>query len=244
MNDTTVKTYSRAAGIFMILTIFAGWFGEMYVPSFIMTGDAATTATQLKLHESLFRLGFIAYLIEALSDVVLAWLFFVLLRPVHRDLALLSAFFGLVSMSIFAVAQMFYFSAPMFIRGSKYLAAFSPEQLQALASLFLSLYASLSGLFTLFYGTAWIIRGCLTFRSGYLPRFLGALMVLAGLGFVAKNITQVLAPAYSSDVLLAPMFLNAVATAIWMLGKGVNGNRWNRAIAAVRFPPVANTTIK
>jgi hypothetical protein len=244
MNDTTVKTYSRAAGIFLILTIFAGWFGEMYVPSFIMTGDAATTATQLKLHESLFRLGFIAYLIEALSDVVLAWLFFVLLTPVHRDLALLSAFFGLVSMSIFAVAQMFYFSAPMFLRGSKYLAAFSPEQLQALANLFLSLYASLSGLFTLFYGTAWIIRGCLTFRSGYLPRFLGALMVFAGLGFVAKNITQVLAPAYSSDALLAPMFLNAVATAIWMLARGVDGDRWNRAIAAVRFPPVANTTMK
>jgi hypothetical protein len=244
MNDTTVKTYSRAAGIFLILTIFAGWFGEMYVPSFIMTGDAATTATQLKLHESLFRLGFIAYLIEALSDVVLAWLFFVLLKPVHRDLALLSAFFGLVSMSIFAVAQMFYFSAPMFLRGSKYLAAFSPEQLQALVNLFLSLYASLSGLFTLFYGTAWIIRGCLTFRSGYLPRFLGALMVFAGLGFVAKNITQVLAPAYSSDALLAPMFLNAVATAIWMLARGVDGDRWNRAIAAVRFPPVANTTMK
>jgi hypothetical protein len=244
MNDTTVKTYSRAAGIFLILTIFAGWFGEMYVPSFIMTGDAATTATQLKLHESLFRLGFIAYLIEALSDVVLAWLFFVLLKPVHRDLALLSAFFGLVSMSIFAVAQMFYFSAPMFLRGSKYLAAFSPDQLQALANLFLSLYASLSGLFTLFYGTAWIIRGCLTFRSGYLPRFLGALMVFAGLGFVAKNITQVLAPAYSSDALLAPMFLNAVATAIWMLARGVDGDRWNRAIAAVRFPPVANTTMK
>jgi hypothetical protein len=119
MNDTTVKTYCRAAGIFLILTIFAGWFGEMYVPSFIMTGDAAATASQLKLHESLFRLGFTAYLIEALSDVVLAWLFFVLLRPVHRDLALLSAFFGLVSMSIFAVAQMFYFSAPMFLRGSK-----------------------------------------------------------------------------------------------------------------------------
>ena len=138
---------------------------------------------------------------------------------------------------------MFYFSAPMFLRGSKYLTAFSQDQLQALANLFLSLYVSLSGLFTLFYGTAWIIRGCLTFRSGYLPGFLGALMVFAGLGFVAKNITQVLAPAYSSDALLAPMFLNAVATAIWMLGKGVNGNRWNRAIAAVRFPPVANTTI-
>ena len=65
----------------------------------------------------------------------------------------------------------------------------------------------------LFYGTAWIIRGWLTFRSGYLPRLLGVLMVAAGLGFVAKNVTKVLAPAFSSDLLLAPMFLNVLVLA-------------------------------
>ena len=145
----------------------------MYVPSLMMTGDAATTAAQLRLNDGLFRLGFAAYLVEAFSDVVLAWLFYVLLKPVHRDLALLSAFFGLVSMSIFAVTKMFYFAAPMFLTGSHYLMAFPPDQLDSLASLFLSLYAGLSGLSMLFYGTGWILRGYLTFRSGYLPRFLG-----------------------------------------------------------------------
>jgi len=231
MIDISVKAYSRAVGIFLILTMFGGWFGEMYVPSLIMTGDAATTASRLSLNDGLFRLGFAAYLVEAFSDVVLAWLLYVLLRPVHRDLALLSAFFGLVSMSLFAVTQMFYFSAPMFLIRSGYLTAFSPDQLNALAKAFLSLYVSLSGLFTLFYGTAWIIRGWLAFRSGYLPRFLGGLMIVAGLGFVAKNITQVLTPAYSSDLLLAPMFLNAVVVATWMLVKGVDREKWDRATA-------------
>jgi predicted membrane chloride channel (bestrophin family) len=84
----------------------------------------------------------------------------------------------------------------------------------------------------LFYGTAWLIRGYLAFRSAYLPRLLGALMVVAGLGFVAKTVTQVLAPAYSSNLLLAPMFLNAVALAIWMLAKGVDRDKWDRADAA------------
>ena len=228
MIETSVKTYSRAVAIFLILSIFGGWFGEMYVPSLMMTGDAATTADQLRLNEGLFRLGFAAYLVEAFSDVVLAWLFYVLLKPVHRDLALLSAFFGLVSMSLFAVTKMFYFAAPMLLKG-RYLTAFSPDQLESLASQSLSLYAGLSGLFMLFYGTAWILRGYLTFRSTYLPRFLGVLMVAAGLGFVAKNITKVLAPAYSSDALLAPMFLNAVALAIWMLTKGVDRHAWERA---------------
>ncbi len=239
MIETPVKTYTRAVGIFLILTMVGGWFGEVQIPSQFLAGDATATAAQLRDNDGLFRLGFAAYLVEAFSDLVLAWLFYVLLRPVHRDLALLSAFFGIVSMSLFAVTKMFYFSAPMFLRESGYLTAFPPEQLEALAKVFLSLYAGLSGLFMLFYGTAWIIRGYLTFRSTYLPRFLGVLMVVAGTGFVAKNITKVLAPAWSSDLLLAPMFLNVVVLALWMLLKGVDPDKWARAVAH-RFSSAAS----
>jgi len=235
MTETSVTTYTRAVGIFLILTIFAGFFGEMYVPSLIRAGDAATTAANLRQNDLLFRLGFAAYLVEAFSDVVLAWLFYVLLKPVHRDLALLGAFFGIVSTTTFAVAEMFYFSAPMFLRGSPSLAAFPPDQLEAFVSLFLSLYGIFGGLFMLFYGSAWILRGWLTFRSGYLPRWLGVLMIVAGTGFVLKNVTQVLDPAYSWNALLMPMMLNAVALTIWMLVRGVDRDKWDRA-SAVRAP--------
>src|SRR5687768_11762853 len=98
MIETNVKTYSRAVGIFLILTMIGGYFGEVYVPSKISGGDAASRVAQLRLNDTLFRVGFAAYLVEAFSDVVLAWLFYLLLRPVQRDLALLSAFFGVVSM--------------------------------------------------------------------------------------------------------------------------------------------------
>lgn len=229
MTERSVKTYCRAVALFLILSMAGGWFGEMHVPSLMMTGDAATTADQLRLNEGLFRLGFAAYLLEAFSDVVLAWLFYVLLKPVHRDLALLSAFFGLVSTSMFAVPKLLYFAAPMFLKGSGYLAAFPPDQLEALASIFLPFYGVLGGISMLFYGTGWILRGYLAFRSGYLPRFLGAIMVAAGVGFAAKTITQVLAPAYSWDLLLAPMFLNLVALVVWMLAKGVDRDKWTGA---------------
>ena len=231
MIEISVRAYCRAVGLFLILSMVGGWFGEMYVPSVMLTGDAATTAAQPRLHEGLFRIGFAAYLVEAFSDVVLAWLLYVLLRPVHRDLALLAAFFGLVSMSIFAVTKLLYFAGPILLH-SRYLTAFPPGQVDSLASLFLSLYAGLGGISMLFYGTAWIIRGYLTFRSGFLPRLLGALMVAAGLGFAAKTLTQVLAPAFSSNLLLAPMFANLVALVIWMLVKGVDRDKWNRAAAA------------
>jgi hypothetical protein len=231
MIETSAKTCSRAVVLFLILSMLGGWFGEMYVPSVIMTGDAASTAAHLRMNDGLFRLGFAAYLVEAFSDIVLAWLFYVLLKPVNRDLALLSAFFGLVSMILFAATEMFYFAAPLFLRGSGYLSAFPPDQLDAFAKLFLSLFAGLSGLSMLYYGAAWIIRGWLSYRSGYLPRSLGAVMVIAGWGFVAKTLTQVLAPAYSSDLLLAPMFLNMLAVAAWMLVKGIDRDQWDRATA-------------
>lgn len=231
MIDTSVKTYSRAVGIFLILSMFGGGLGEFYVPSMFMRGDAAATAAQLRLHSDLFRLGFAAYLVEAFSDIVLAWLLYVLLRPVHREFALLSAFFGLVSMLLFAMTQMFYFSAPMFLNGSEYLAAFSPPQLEGLTKALLSLSGRLGGLTMLFYGTAWIIRGWLSYRSDYLPRVLAALMIAAGVGFVAKTVTLLLAPSYSSDILLAPMFLNIVGLAVWMLVRGVDRDKWARAVA-------------
>lgn len=230
MTETSPATYARAVAVFLILSAVCGWFGEMYVPSQMVGADAATTAAQLRSHDGLFRLGFAAYLVEAFSDVVLAWLLYVLLRPVHRDLALLSAFFGLVSMSLFAVTKLLYFAAPILLSGRAYLAAFTPAQHDSLASLFIGLYAGLSGISMLFYGTAWIIRGWLAWRSAYLPRFLGAVMVVAGLGFAAKTITHVLAPAWSSDFLLAPMFLNIVAVAVWMLAKGVDREKWDRAV--------------
>ena len=237
MSETPVKTYCRAAGLFLILTMFGGWIGEVQIPSQFITGDAATTAARLRLDEQLFRLGFAAYLIEAFSDLVLAWLFYVLLRPVHRDLAMLSAFFGIVSMVLFAVTKMFYFSAPLFLK-SKYLSAFSPDQIDGLSGAFISLYGGLSGLFMLFYGTAWIIRGFLTFKSGYLPRYLGALMAIAGMGFFAKNLTKLLAPAYSSDLLLAPMFVNVIVLALWMLAKGVDQAKWDQAVAKLNRSPM------
>lgn len=96
---TPVRTYTRAAGILLFLTIICGAFGELYVPSQIMTGDAAATIANLQAREGFFRIGFAAYLVEAFCDVALSLIFYVLLRSVHRDLALFSAFLGLLRQS-------------------------------------------------------------------------------------------------------------------------------------------------
>ena len=82
-----------------------------------------------------------------------------------------------------------------------------------------------------FYGIAAILRGYLIFRSGYIPKVLGILLAIAGLGFVMRNFALVLAPAYASDVLLLPMTLAAVSLTVWFLVKGINVSQWEARAA-------------
>jgi hypothetical protein len=231
----SIQTYARIAGVLFLLSMIAGGFGEFYVPTkLIVSRDAAATAKNITASMSLFRMSFASYLVEAVCDIALAWIFYVLLRPVRRDLALLAAFFGLVSTATFAIAELFYFAASFILGGADYLKTFSPEQLNSLAMLSLKFYGVGGGVFMVFYGIACILRGYLIFRSGYLPKVLGALLALAGLGFVAHNFLLVLAPAYASDFLLLPMFLAGVTLTVWFLAKGVDVPKWEAKAAALQ----------
>ncbi|HWS73335.1 MAG TPA: DUF4386 domain-containing protein [Thermoanaerobaculia bacterium] len=227
MTAQSAQTYAKVAGVLFLLSMFGGGFGEVYAPSkVIVANDAAMTATNIRNFDSLFRIGFAAYLVEAICDIALAWIFYVLLRPVHKDLALLAAFFGLVSTAVFGVAELFYFSSSLVLRDAEYLKAFSPEQRNALALISLKTYALGGGIFMAFYGIATLLRGYLIYRSRYLPKFLGALLILAGLGFIAKNFLLVLTPRYASDFLLLPMFVAGLSLTLWFLIKGIDVATW------------------
>jgi len=151
---SSVQRYARAAGIMFLISFAAGSFGEFYVPSkLIVAGNAAATVSNIVDHEMLFRLGFAGYLLEALCDVGLALVLYVLLKPVHRNLALLSAFLGLISTALFAVCEMFFFSAPLLLKNPVFAQSFSKEQLDALIYFFVRVYAVGAGLFMVFYGS-------------------------------------------------------------------------------------------
>jgi hypothetical protein len=229
-NDERVQLVARVAGILMLVTIVAGFFGEVYVPSHIIVSkDAAATAANIATHESLFRIGFASYLVEAICDVALSLLFFVLLRPVQKNMALLSAFFGLVSTAVYAVTELSFFAAMIVLKAASDLAPFSVGERQGLAYVFVKVFTNGGGLFMAFYGIAAMVRGYLIFRSRYIPRTIGAFFMIAGCGFVAKNFTLVLAPSWSSDLLLAPMFAAAVSLTFWLLVKGVDVRQWQLA---------------
>jgi hypothetical protein len=211
----SLRPYATVAGVVLLVSMVAGAFGELYVPS------ALGSAHDVVAHEPLFRAGFAAYLVEAVCDVALTLLFYVLLRPVHANLALMAAFFRIVSTATFAAAELFYFAALLFSGRAPYLSTFSAAQLESLTRLSLQLYADGGTLFMVFYGTAAVIIGYLMYRSGYFPKFLGALLAIGGLGFIVKNFAFVLAPSYAFVWLPLPMMLAMLALGLWLIIRGV-----------------------
>jgi hypothetical protein len=221
-----LQRYARYAGVAMLLSIIFGFLGELILPGkIIVAGDAAATAANIVRHPTLFRVTFAAYLVEGICDVALCVFWYILLKPVDRNLALLSAFAGMTSMITFAVAQASFYSSSVILRDAGGMLSFGTEQRQALAFLATRIAATIASLFLCFYGIASMLRGYLIARSGYLPRILGVLLFIGGAGFFLRCITFILAPQYSSVVMLLPMMVAGLPLTGWLLVKGIDSSR-------------------
>lgn len=221
-----LQRYARAAGVAMLLSVVFGFLGEMYLPEkIIVAGNAAATAANITGHPTLFRLTFASYLVEGICDVTLCVFFYILLKPVNRNLALLSAFFGIVSMVTFAIAQSSFFASSLVLRETGGMTAFTIEQRQALALLCMRIASMIALLFLCMYGIASMLRGYLIMRSQYLPKVLGILLMIGGAGFFLRSATFLVAPSYSSPLLLIPMALAGIPMMVWLLARGVDGRR-------------------
>jgi hypothetical protein len=217
-----LQRYARAAGVAMLLSIVFGTLGELYLPGkIVVAGDAAATAANLTANPMLLRLCFASYLVEGFCDIFLCVFWYILLRPVDRNLALLSAFVGVVSMVTFAVSQASFFASSLVLRETGGMLSFTLEQRQALAFLCVRIATMIAWLFVAFYGTASMIRGYLITRAGYLPKVLGILLMIGGAGFFLRSITYILAPSLSSPFLLMPMALAGIPLTFWLLFRGV-----------------------
>jgi hypothetical protein len=234
-DDTPIQRYARLIALLILASAVFGGLGESYIPSkIIVSGDAAATANNITSSAMLFRFGFATYLVEAVCDVALALLFFVLLRPAGHLPALFAMCLGLISTTLYAVAEVFYFAPSAILSGAGSLKAFSPDQLSSLSLLSLKFFGMTAGLFLGFYGLATVIRGYLIYRSGYLPRTIGVLFMIAGAAFIADTLATVLAPQFVSAFLLMPIGVAGISLMLWLFVKGVDVERWRTAQSALR----------
>ena len=228
MNAERALKYARVAGVLYAISLVAGGFGESYVPQRLLAAnDLAETAHRVANSVGLFRASFAVYLVEATCDIALNVLLYALLRPVSRTLSLLAACFGLMGTAVFAAGEIFYFAAALPAVDTDVARVISPDIKAALTYLGLTIFGYVFAIFATFYGTAAVVRGYLIVRSGYLPRALGAILMVGGLSFVAENFLIVLTPKFNLPYLIAPMMLAMASMMLWLLIKGVDGVRWD-----------------
>jgi hypothetical protein len=230
--EASPRVLARIGGVLYLIIIAVGLFGEAFVRGrLIVSGDATATAANIRSQESLWRFGIAAELFLLICAVVLAVIFYVLLRPVSRDLALLATSFNLVSIAMEA-AYALHLIATLFPLGNAgYLKAFEPGQLDALATLSVRSHGYGFGVALIFFGCFCLVGGYLIFRSGYLPKTVGVLMQIAGLSYLINTFALVLDPKVANQMypaILIPAFIGETSLCLWLLVKGVNVERWNR----------------
>lgn len=234
--DQDARALSRMAGIGYLVIIATGIFAEFFVrASLIVPGDAGATAANIGGAQTLFRLGIAAEFIMLASDVALAMLLYVLFRGAGQGWAMLAAFFRLTHASVVGVNLLSMFLPLLLLGGAPYLAAFAPEQLHALVLLSLETQ-SLGYLIGLtFFGFHCLVMGYLVYRSGYVPKVLGVMLVVAGVGYLVDSFGRTLLvdyDAYASLFQMAvflPAFLGELSFALWLLVKGVEWPRGGTA---------------
>lgn len=175
---------ARITGVVYLLYFLTAVLGELFLSGLVVYGDAAATANNILAHQPLFRLGLATGLIATACYIAVTALFYELFKPVNRTLSLIAAFFSLVGCAILAFSSLFQLAPLVVLGGSHYLSVFKSEQLRALALMFLELNTQAGNICVVFFGVDRLLIGYLIFRSAFLPRILGVLMVLAGLGWL------------------------------------------------------------
>ncbi len=229
--EGSLRLQARIIGVFSLLTILTGIFAQGFVSNkLVVGGDAAATAANLLAHKGLFQLGFAVFMIEMACNIVFTALFYDLLKPVSRSVSLVAAFLGLTGCVIKTFSRLF-FIAPLFILGgAHYLSVFSAEQLQALALLFLKVNDRGAGIALVFFGFYALLTGYLIIRSTFLPRILGVLSVLGGLGWLTFLYPPLGSRLFLYIVVLA--LFGAASLIFWLLVFGVNEQRWKEQAKA------------
>ena len=190
--ETSPLIKARVAGLLLLIVAILAPFSDIYVPStLIVPGDAIATANNIRASEGLFRLGIVSDSLIFLIEIVLTVLLYVLLRPVSRPLSLVAAFARLAMTVVMGVNLLPYFTALLLLSGAGYLTAFEPAQSDALALVFLNAHGYGVYIWQLFFGLHLFVLGYLIFKSGYFPRILGVLMIVAIIGLSNRCLCEI-----------------------------------------------------
>jgi Domain of unknown function (DUF4386) len=230
------QVYARAGGILYLMMIVLGFTEEVFIRGRILVaGDAAATFANLRKMELLWRTGIAMELLLVILAIALAVVLYVLTRPVHKELALMALLFNGIAIAVESAYSLQLLEALFPLGRNAYLTAFTPGQLQAMTALAMKAHVFGFGIALLLFGPFFFITGYLIWRSGYLPKPVGVLYQLAGLGYMFNGFVLVLAPRLAGQAFLimaVPVVIGEMSFALWLLIKGVRIERWRALTSA------------
>jgi len=219
-----------AGGSILIVAIVAGFATFFVLDTLFVPGDAAATTNNIKASEMLFRTGLLGWLIILICDVLAAWGLYVFFKQVNKSVSLLTAWLRLVYTAILGVALLNFVIVLLLISGADYLRAFETDQLDTQVLLFLNAFYGLWDIGLVVFGFHLLGLSYLVFKSGYVPKILGILLILAFVGYLITSGANLLLPNYENYkatiklVFLVPMVFGEFGLALWLLFRGGKGS--------------------
>ena len=223
-----------------MLMIPLGLFGIRYVPTvLVVAGDAVTTTKNIMANIGLFRLSIATALIIQVAHIFIVLLLYKLLKPVSKNLASLMVIFMLVSVPITMLNELNHFAVLLLLSGADYLKVFTAGQLQALVPMFHDLHEYvINNIASIFWGLWLFPMGYLVFKSGFISKIPGVLLIIAGSGYLIDTFAKILSPNYGATIIATFVMVTMVGEVvfpIWLLIKGVNVEKWKkRALESAR----------
>jgi hypothetical protein len=207
-------------GFSILGSVIVAPFAELYAyPKLIVSGSAAETANNIINHRELFVAAMFCYLITFLLDIVLAWSLHILLRPVNENLSMLTAWLRLTYSIIAIVALNNLVTTFRLLTTSDFTTLFDPTTLQAQAMIYIRAFRYHWYFGIIFFAFHLMLLGYLCFRSGYIPRVLGIILVITGIGYLLTSLKPYLFPGINMDFARFT-FYGELIFMLWLLIRG------------------------
>lgn len=228
----SIQITAKIAAVLTLMIVVLAPFSMLYIPTtLIVPGDAATTANHIMASQGLFRAGMVSDSIVFLIEIALTVLLYVLIKPVSKSLSLIATFARLAMTVIQGVNLLNHFLVLLLLSGGAYLTVFAPDQLQALALLFLNAHESVVFIWGLFFGLHLLVFGYLVYKSGYLPKFVGILLLIVSLCYLTQDFGNMLYPQYKDlFTSIGSLAFLEIIFPLWLLIKGVNAEQWEKRV--------------
>jgi len=215
---------ARFTGIIYLLYFVTAIGGELFLRGIVVPGNADSTASNLLAHQSRFQIGVAIGLASTATYLALTGLLYRLFAPVNRYLSAIAAFFSIVGCAILAAATLFRVLPVALLGDHPYLAQFSPHQLHVLALFSFEVYGRTIQISFVFFGVYCSLIGYLIYRSTFLPRLIGAWMMLTGLSwliFLFPPLAHILHAYIAANGFSCELILM-----LWLMLRGVDKSRW------------------